>query len=643
MLGKQLQTAAAGSGAAEGLGIEDVFSTYLYTGNGGTQTITNGIDLAGEGGMVFLGHRNGTSIGNLDRAIHDSERGAQYAMYPSTTNGSAQNTNSLSSFNSDGFSLATGNARYNDNGYDFASWTFRKAPGFFDVVTYAGDGTSNRQISHNLGSTPGMIIVKKLDSNIANFGWYVWHRSLSSNQEMLLNSTAAASSNSFFTAVTSTYFTPASTVALNGSGSNYVAYFFAHDEAIFGENEDQSVIKCGSYTHGSGVTEVNVGFEPQWLLIKRTDSAQSWYLFDNMRGWTADANRDAKYVSPNNSVAEAGIGLGVFANGFRQDASVWGSGGNYIYIAIRRGPMKTPTDATEVFATDVGNGSASGPAFDSNFPVDLGWYTRPANADGMRWEPRLTGGKYMTSSSTAAELGPDSWAGFDDNLGWGLNFGSNYRSWMFRRAPGFFDVVAYTGDGVAGRAVPHNLGVEPELMIQKERSDPSNWPVYCKYLTGSADSRLLLNLANAESTNPLASEWNVTEPTASVFYLAGSGYGVNQSGITNIMYLFASCPGVSKVGSYTGTGSTLNIDCGFSAGARFVLIKRSDSTGDWYVWDTARGIVSGNDPYLLLNTTDAEVTTTDYIDPYSAGFTVTSTAPAALNASGGTYIFLAIA
>ena len=74
-----------------------------------------------------------------------------------------------------------------------------------------------------------------------------------------------------------------------------------------------------------------------------------------------------------------------------------------------------------------------------------------------------------------------------------------------------------------------------------------------------------------------------------------------------------------------------------------MLIKRTDNTGDWYVWDSARGIVAGNDPYLLLNSTAAEVTGTDYIDTYSAGFEITNTAPAAINASGGTFIFLAIA
>jgi len=126
-------------------------------------------------------------------------------------------------------------------------------------------------------------------------------------------------------------------------------------------------------------------------------------------------------------------------------------------------------------------------------------------------------------------------------------------------------------------------------------------------------------------------------------FTVGSDNATNASSSTYIAYLFASCPGVSKVGSYTGTGTTLSVNCGFTAGARFVLIKRTDSTGDWYVWDTARGIVSGNDPYLLLNSTAAEVTSTDYIDPLSSGFQISSSAPAAINANGGSFIFLAIA
>jgi hypothetical protein len=123
----------------------------------------------------------------------------------------------------------------------------------------------------------------------------------------------------------------------------------------------------------------------------------------------------------------------------------------------------------------------------------------------------------------------------------------------------------------------------------------------------------------------------------------GTAAEVNTSAATYIAYLFTSCTGVSRVGSYAGTGTTQIIDCGFSTGARFVLIKRTDSTGGWYIWDSARGIVAGNDPYLLLNTTAADVTTTDWVDTAATGFELSSTAPADINASGGAYIFLAIA
>ena len=96
-------------------------------------------------------------------------------------------------------------------------------------------------------------------------------------------------------------------------------------------------------------------------------------------------------------------------------------------------------------------------------------------------------------------------------------------------------------------------------------------------------------------------------------------------------------------GSYTGNGSSQTIDCGFTTGARFILIKRTDSTGDWYVWDTARGIVTGNDPHLSLNTTVAEVTTDDSIDPDSSGFIVNQVGDTNINVSSASYIFYAIA
>ena len=201
-------------------------------------------------------------------------------------------------------------------------------------------------------------------------------------------------------------------------------------------------------------------------------------------------------------------------------------------------------------------------------------------------------------------------------------------------------MVAYTGTSSA-RTIPHNLGVVPEFIIVKNRDSNDNWICYHSGNT-AAPATEVIKLNETDGTSDYDAAWNDTSPTSSVFTV-GSYSATNNTGQDLIAYLFATLAGVSKVGSYTGTGSNVNVDCGFSAGARFILIKRSDSTGDWYVWDSERGIVAGNDPYLLLNSTAAEVTSTDYIDPLSSGFTVTSSAPAALNASGGNYIFLAIA
>jgi len=172
----------------------------------------------------------------------------------------------------------------------------------------------------------------------------------------------------------------------------------------------------------------------------------------------------------------------------------------------------------------------------------------------------------------------------------------------------------------------------------KQRSATNAWQVYSSALANT--EYLVLNTTAAKA--PGATRWNSTTPTSTVFSI-GTASEVNTSTATYVAYLFATCAGVSKVGSYTGTGALQTVNCGFTGGARFVLIKRTDSTGDWYVYDSARGISSGNDPYLFLNSTAAEVTGTNYVDTTSVGFQVTAAAPAGLNANGGTYIFLAIA
>ena len=224
-------------------------------------------------------------------------------------------------------------------------------------------------------------------------------------------------------------------------------------------------------------------------------------------------------------------------------------------------------------------------------------------------------------------------------------------SWNFKRAPGFFDIVCYTGNSTASlgsQSVSHNLGVAPELIIIKARTKSDGVWFAGTNFRSTQQSIGYFNTGGVFQPNYPYAAWFAGPPTTTTFIpinQSGSPYyqNANENGVTYVAYLFASCPGVSKVGSYTGNGSSLNIDCGFTNGARFVLIKRTDSTGDWYVWDTARGLVAANDPHLSLNSIANEVTTNDTIDPLSTGFTVNQVAATNVNVNAATYIYLAIA
>ena len=612
------------------LGVEDVFSTWLYTGNGSTQTITNGIDLAGKGGLVWTKGRS-TSI---NHAWYDTARGGSAWISSSST--LPQLTYNDITFGNTGYSVTNSSATTNVSGVTYASWTFRKAAKFFDVVTYTGTSVA-RTVAHNLGSVPGCIIVKRTDAG--GTGWFVYHRSLGATKIMVLNETTAETTISSVwnnTEPTSSNFTLGDLSGINLNGATYVAYLFAHDAGGFGDSGNESVIKCGSFTtDGSGNATVNLGWEPQWLLVKQSAAASDWLLIDTMRG----ASHSGVYpLSANLSAAEnPSTGAPYWVptpTGFSTTA-YWASA-TAIYVAIRRGPMKAPTDAAKVFSANFGTGSSTVPTFQTGFPVDLGLFRndRTTNGISILSASRLSGSYLQTASTSAETANPVAFT-MASNTGWGTTYDSTRITWNFRRSPGFFDVVAYTGTGSA-RTVAHNLGVAPELIISKNRAISQTWFVYSAHI--SFGNALALN-----DSSP-ASAYNIwsSAPSSSLIYLTDDPNG-NRSGDNYIAYLFASCPGVSKVGSYTGTGTTLNIDCGFTNGARFVLIKRINGTSDWYVWDSARGIVSGNDPYLLLNSTAAEVTNTDFIDPLSTGFQISSTAPAAINVSGGTFLFFAIA
>jgi len=656
-LDQQQQAQKAGTWPSPPVFIEDFFSTYLYDGNSSTQTITNGINLSANDGLVWIKSRSGAGPTRNNRLWTTNLGGSGVLQSDSTaalyTYGSPQVT-----FNSNGFGLSS-DAGINATSSNYVSWTFRKQPKFFDIVTWTSTTTTNTnlRVSHNLGSVPGCIIIKATSTTDS---WYVYHRELGINQYLRLNATSASVSNTPTWGTsnpTSTDFGFNENLFVASAPTTFVAYLFAHDAGGFPVSGGGSTngISCGSYTGNGSSTGpiVNLGYEPQFIILKAaaggTSGSQDWNMIDNMRGWTTSSNQQ---LNPNLSAAETSQNnIALNATGFQPitaGSDFNGNGNTYIYIAIRRGPMKTPTVGTSVFDVDTRAGSASIAKTNSDILTDLAVIKRYTSAsEYWAWTPRLVGNLTLQSNSTDAELsGAMATSTWDTMTGAfcaasnGATNTSTLVDYSFRRAPGFFDEVCYTGDSTA-RTLTHNLTVVPELMIVKNRTNLNgnqNWQVYSSALGNT--SRLQLNTTDSVFTGTFI--WNNTSPTASVFSLSTSA-AVNGGSDTYVAYLFATCAGVSKVGSYTGTGALLTVNCGFTTGARFVLIKRTDSTGSWYVWDSARGITAGNDPYVVLNTTAAETTGTNYVDTDTTGFQVTAAAPAEINANGGTFIFLAIA
>jgi len=656
-LDQQLQYQKQGIWPTAGLTpnyIEDVFSTWLYTGNGSTQSIVNGINLSANGGLVWCKMRSPYS--GYDHVLVDTARGVN--NFIDSNNTTAQRTTaSISAFNANGFTLDGAGGYVNINTANEVSWTFRKQAKFFDVVTYTGTG-SVQDIAHNLGSVPGCIIIK--NTNSGSYGWTTYHQSVGNTSYLSLNATdeAFVASNKWNnTTPTSSVFTVGTGADVNRSGYSYVAYIFASDAGGFGAAGTDNVITCGGFTLTGGTDIINLGYEPQWFLVKRVSSALNWQLIDIMRGMTV--SNSAAYLYPNLANAEVNGGSGFVptATGISIRAGSTGSPGDvFIYIAIRRGPMKTPTDATKVFSPIARTGTgAAATVTTTNLPDSIWSMNRPGSTGYPAFfYDRLRGANTFlidnTGSETTDNANSSRYSVTDfNNLSYGLGIDGNYAgingltsgysNWVFSRAPGFFDEVCYTGTGSATTQA-HNLGVAPELIIVKGRSIGGySWFVY-DATSGNTKASLLNTTGIPTAYSPPA--WNNTSPTSTVFSV-GTGSGVNSSGDTYVAYLFATCAGVSKVGSYTGNGTTQTINCGFTGGARFVLIKRTDTTGDWYVYDTARGMTILTDPYLLLNSSAAESATLGSVTTVSTGFALNSTILAAINVSGGTYIFLAIA
>jgi hypothetical protein len=322
------------------------FAPVTYTGLGATQAVTVGF----QPDFVWIKNR---TLGANWHVLTDSVRGVQKEIY--TNSGAAEatlTTSGVNQFSASGFQILGNTNDYNGSTSNYVAWNWRASNATavtntsgsitssvsanttsgFSVVTYTGNG-ANATVGHGIGIAPSMVIVKQRNTTRS---WIVYNSSIGATQYLVLDSTGAAATYSFFwnnTAPTSSVFSIGTDGAVNTSAGTYVAYCFA---------EVAGYSKFGSYT-GNGSTNgtfVYTGMRPAYILVKCSSTTGPWDIFDDARSPTNVASR---VLYANTSDAEGGIEIDILSNGFKiRDTSgnVNTNGATYIFMALAENPFK---------------------------------------------------------------------------------------------------------------------------------------------------------------------------------------------------------------------------------------------------------------------------------------------------------------
>jgi hypothetical protein len=403
---------------------------------------------------------------------------------------------------------------------------------------------------------------------------------------------------------------------------------------------------------------IDLGFEPQYVLIKNASHSGDWVIVDSSRVFNGDHNIQADIMEIS-LITETGRFVNPRANGFSVSGSYANtnkSGNRYFYMAIRKDSPSTPTRASDVFTTS--KQYSLWPNYISPFKPDAAIrYFTPGSSSYPAAFARTHAERYLTTHNNEGSQGLGSADWFQKGYGHFMGGATTdaYSS-MWRNAPGFFDVAWHRGSGssTSTNSKPHNLRAKPDMIWVKTPNYNYDWIVWHKdmnynltagsdpYLKNKAFARLDTTHAATISSNYWAynSDLNFTDEN----YSLGSTYdATNNPTYSYIAWLFGSIDGISKAGGYTGNGGSLSIDCGFSNGPAWVMIKAVSRTGAWWVFDEYLGITSGTDrAFRLDNPTGTTTATTIQIAPTSSGFSM-NTSYDELNENGASYIYYAIA
>jgi len=651
------------------------FNTVTYTGDG---TAGRAVTVGFQPDYVWIKTRNNANSWTNT----DSTRGVN-AILSSNVNASESTFDSswrssygqIASFTSTGFTVNAGSAsgNFNTSGSNYVAYCWKANGGTtssntdgsitstvqantgagFSVVSYSGTGSTGTY-GHGLSSSPDLIITKRTD---AVEGWLVWSSSLSASNYMYLNSTGAAGTDTnAYKTISSTTNQIGTDVTVNTSGGSYISYCF-HSVAGYS--------KMGTYT-GNGSTNgpiINIGFEPAFVMIKRTDTADAWYVYDNKK---TTSNPRNKILLANTSDAELTsteyYSIDFLSTGFQLRSALStatnANGGSYLYIAFASDPSTAPVLAdsfnTTLYTGDGQDGrSITGLGFSPSFV----WTKERSSTSGhvLFDVVRGPGNQIITNLTDAQTSGTNRLQSFDsDGFTIGTSGAQNangdtYVSWNWKanalpaintdgtiqsvvsanQAAGF-SIVKYTGTGVTGTTVGHSLSSAPELWIGKQLTGSSiNWQVL--YSGFSEGDYLTLNTTAAKANSA-----NVTfDPTATTVKFHAN-QALNANGEEYIGYAFHSVSGFSAIGTYAGNGTSQSVTLGFEP--TFLMLRKYDDNQDWFMFDSTRDTSNPKTLYLEANTSDAEATVTSNINFTSTGLEFTS---ANFNDSGKNFIYIA--
>jgi hypothetical protein len=315
----------------------DVFRMSQYTGDGASSKALNYAGYLPQ--LVWIKDR----LSPGDHHLFLPNLGAGNYVSSNSMDALSSDANSLMSFGSLGFTLGS-SSQVNAPGQSYMSWAFKENTNFMDVFTYSGNGTHSRAINHSLGTSPGLIMIKNLS---ASSDWVIYQKDMHLGESeplgapvsptrwvLNLNSPSSRShvEGAFFTNTvpTSTQFTLGSHAEVNSNSNNYLAILFAGDTS--------NVVKSGLYSGNGSSTGPNIslGYEPQWVMIKRKDSTGGWKIIDRNR---SPANSRRELLEANSDSAQVTIsgGIDFSATGFvvrTADPDYNASGGQYIYLVI---------------------------------------------------------------------------------------------------------------------------------------------------------------------------------------------------------------------------------------------------------------------------------------------------------------------